>query len=265
MLNYETYIFDIDGTLLLQKTPISGAIEVLQYLRQRKKKILFVTNTPLATHRSIVKKLKQAGIWAYQEEVITPIDSLAVFLQAEHYIGTMIGLVGSRIRRHFVKKGWDVVAPDEANSFCSHVILGMNNDLKYHDFAIALQMLDRGAKLVLLNADLSCPTPFGRVPDTGAISKIFEACTEKKPIHVGKPSLWMQEVVRRKLTSLPAHCLFIGDSPFTDIATGQALGMDTFLVKSGVTAYHTNHSKPTYTYDHLLSMLKRGNTHSHLN
>lgn len=264
MLNYETYIFDIDGTLLLQEMPLPGAIEVLQCLRQRQKKILFVTNTPLATHRSIVKKLMQAGIWAYQQEVITPIDSLEIFLKAEHHVGALLGLVGWRIRKHLVKKGWTVVTPSEATSFCSHVILGMNNDLTYNDFAIALQMLDRGAKLVLLNADLSCPTPFGRVPDTGALSKIFEACTEKTPANVGKPSLWMQEVVRRKLTSLPAHCLFIGDSPFTDIATGQALGLDTFLVKTGVTAYHANHSKPTYTYDHLLSMIKRGNTHSHL-
>ncbi|MBA4537836.1 HAD-IIA family hydrolase [Bacillus aquiflavi] len=258
MLSYETYIFDIDGTLLQGSEALPGAIQLLQLLRTNEKKILFVTNTPVATNAAVAKRLHQVGIDVKEKEVITPIQGLQAFLCKEKSVRTILGLIDQYVRQEIAASGWDICGAHEQISSCSHVLLGMHNELTYNDLTIGLRMIDKGAKIVLLNGDLYCPIENGRIPDTGAISAVFEACSCIKPISVGKPSVWLQYVVKEKCESKSSHCLFIGDSPISDLAMGHALGMDTVLLKTGVTKYDDKKiaANSTYEFSSLTALLQ---------
>lgn len=257
MFCYETYIFDIDGTLLRGLEALPGAIEMLQFLREKEKKVLFATNTPLLTNRMIAEKLERAGIAASEREVVTPIQSVQNFLYNEECVGSILGLIASPVREELQKLGWDIYQTIEPDSSCTHVLLGMHDDLTYPDLTVGLQMIDKGAKLILLNSDLYYPTPAGRNPDTGALSAVFKSCTNAQPISVGKPSTWMQHAILKKCDRPVEDCLFIGDSPTSDIAIGRALRMDTILLKTGMTAYMNKQIEvnPTYEYSSLTDML----------
>lgn len=257
MKDYETYIFDIDGTLLAHHKPLPGAVEIIRFLRKGKKTIFFVTNNPFSTNEALAKRLNASHIEAYSSEIITPIQAVTSFLQEEKHVSTILALLDPTIRKYLELQGWRIVASEDKPDRCSHVLLGLHEQINYIDFAVGLQMLDKGAKLVLLNKDLFCPVENGRIPDTGALSAVFEKCCNEKPIAIGKPSIWMQKVLEKHVKSKPKQTLFIGDSPFTDIKIGRALKMHTLLVKTGVTNYQKGKVRSTYVHRSLEQTLRR--------
>src|SRR5690606_33207869 len=217
--------------------------------------VLFATNNPAATQTIIASNLQRLGLLAYPEEVITPIDAVHIFLEQEEKPLSILGLINPLVSAELVKRGWQVTPAPEGKLFkrYSHLLLGMNQALTYQDLAIGLKHLDKGSKLLVLNPDLFCPVPDGRIPDSGALSSVFEICTGREGIVVGKPTQWMQQAIESKLSAPPTQCIFIGDSPFTDIKMGLAMGMDTLFLQSGVSLFvkPPHDVQPTYSFTNL--------------
>jgi FMN phosphatase YigB (HAD superfamily) len=65
------YIFDLDGTLYLGERVLPYAVETIRALRERDKRVLFVSNKPLEPRQNYAEKLSHLGIPASAEEVIT--------------------------------------------------------------------------------------------------------------------------------------------------------------------------------------------------
>ncbi|WP_170885447.1 HAD-IIA family hydrolase [Bacillus alkalicellulosilyticus] len=254
MKDYDTYIFDIDGTIVREQTEIPGSINTLRTLRDKGKQLLFATNTPLFTKARLVEKLRNIGFAVEVEEIVTPIDALEFYFKEKNITPKLLPIVDVEVCGELQKRGYQLVA--STRDECTHVLLGMNKNITYQSYCDALYQLDNGSELLLLNKDLYCPTEDGRVPDSGALSAVLTSCTTKEPEHVGKPTKWMQQAIISRVTSTIATSIFIGDSLTTDIEVGKALGMDTCLVETGVASYQNRvNYESTYVMQSVANIL----------
>ena len=132
------------------------------------------------------------------------------------------------------------------------VVIGIDRYINYAKIAKATLYLQRpGVRFILTNDDLTYPTPAGLLPCAGSLSVIFSAACGRLPdVFIGKPQPFMFTCIRAMDSSiLPSSTLMIGDRLNTDIAFGNALGISTVLVETGV---HTRQDveksadKPTF-------------------
>ena len=100
----------------------------------------------------------------------------------------------------------------------------------------AIALVNKGAKLIGANPDITGPTESGIMPATGALIAPIEIATGKKAYFIGKPNPLM---LRHAMKSIGCHSeevAIIGDRMDTDIIAGIESYIDTILVLSGVTA-----------------------------
>ena len=110
-----------------------------------------------------------------------------------------------------------------------------SSDYNYEAVCKAVYFVQRGAKLVGTNADITGPTTRGIMPGTGALVAPIEMATGAKTYFVGKPN---PVIVRQALDRLGCHSkdtAIIGDRMDTDIVAGIESEFTTVLVLSGVT------------------------------
>ncbi|UOE94421.1 HAD-IIA family hydrolase [Alkalihalobacillus sp. LMS39] len=245
MKDYKTYIFDIDGTIVKQDEEVPGAIELVAYLKKQGKEVLYATNNPVTTKERIATRLNLLGFLVNANQIITPLDALELYFQESAIQPLFYGLVSQEVMTELQQRGFLFSSSD--NEKVTHVLLGMNKQLTYQHFCEALFLLDQGAELLLLNGDLYCPVPKGRVPDSGALSFVLTAYMDERPDSVGKPTKWMQRTILNRITTENRDCLFIGDSLQSDIQIGHAMGMDTCLVESGISDFRRKVSHSTIT------------------
>ena len=71
---FKSFMFDIDGTLMLGNIPIPGAARLLDVLREDKKPFFFLTNNSTNTHEEIAARLTKAGVRAEPDEIVSCSD-----------------------------------------------------------------------------------------------------------------------------------------------------------------------------------------------
>ncbi|MDD4998195.1 MAG: hypothetical protein PHI99_08575, partial [Syntrophales bacterium] len=67
---FQGYIFDLDGTVYLGERLIPGADKTIRRLRDKGKKVVFLSNKPLYTREDYAAKLTRLGIVTSPEEVV---------------------------------------------------------------------------------------------------------------------------------------------------------------------------------------------------
>jgi len=59
---YDYYIFDLDGTVWTDGILIEGALKTLTTIKEKGKKIFFLTNSSSSTRETYIERLKKVGI-----------------------------------------------------------------------------------------------------------------------------------------------------------------------------------------------------------
>ena len=85
----DVILCDCDGVLYLSQTRISGADEAIRKLRQKGKKVIFVTNNGAVSRKTAIAKLNKLGFEADADELFTPSFAVAQYLKAKHFTGTV--------------------------------------------------------------------------------------------------------------------------------------------------------------------------------
>ena len=78
---------DCDGVLYLSKTRIPGSDEAIRRLRERGKKVLFVTNNGSISRKLALAKLNGLGFEAEFDEIFTPSFVIAQYLKSKNFYG----------------------------------------------------------------------------------------------------------------------------------------------------------------------------------
>jgi NagD protein len=261
--NLQGVIFDLDGTLYLGDRALPGAVETLAELRQRGKRIVFVSNKPLEDRRAYAEKLNRLGIEAAVEQVITSAYVLGNYLRRSapdlcYYV------IGEANLRQELRSFGLTVAEDfpDQDAFqvidpagVQAVVVAFDRTLDYRKLNIAYQALMRGARFFATNIDKAGPMPGGAIPDAGATLAALEAITGRRlELSAGKPSPLILQAACAALDLPPEQCMMVGDRLETDIRMGKEAGMITALPLTGV-SQRSDVAAAQYPPDYVLETL----------
>ncbi len=219
---FENFIFDLDGTVWRWNYLIRGFERVYQILKNLGKNIYFFTDNTLLTQEGYVKKLQNFGIDAQKESVITPSLIACEILQ-----GKKVFCIGEGLITDLRKAGIKVT-----DSKPDAVLIGMDRTVTYEKLSRAVDMILNKAEFykasksnVFLNGEKI-------LPGTGAIAKVVELASRRKPVLLGAPSKYMVNYFK-SLNLNPERTVLFGDECDSDIALGNLLKYTTVLVTTG--------------------------------
>ncbi|MBY9078164.1 HAD-IIA family hydrolase [Paenibacillus sp. HN-1] len=264
MLSYETYFFDLDGTVFIGDALLPGVQKTLFHLRSLDKQLRFLSNTAIRTRAECRDRLEMLGLTADINEIVTAGYVSAVYFRELN--GPVRVLVSGERALRFELESEGVVVTDDPLE-ATHVLVGMDREFTYDKLHRAMRAVRAGAALIAANPDPCCPVADDLLPDTWSMVKAIEAAGGAQVQEIiGKPSAYYAAKVLEWSGAQSERCLMIGDRLDTDILFGASHGMRTALVLSGVTsldelaAYHIQPDYVWHSLDELLSLVAGNNT-----
>ena len=246
------FLFDIDGTIALGDSLLPGSAEFFREIKKRGGQFVFITNNSTKSIADYIKKFRQMGVSTDPRNFVTASTASASWLQ-QHAAGKIIYVLGTRslileLEGHGIRVTTNPDDPD-----ISFVLAAYDSELTYQKLSDTCRILQtRPVTFLATNPDLVCPVPFGYVPDCGSICQMITNATGQVPRYIGKPSTDMVDMALRENPFSKEETLVVGDRLYTDIACGNAAGVETALVLTGEarrtdTQIHTY--PPTYIFD----------------
>src|SRR5215467_12872123 len=254
---YDVALLDLDGTVYLGGSPISGAAEALAKAAASGMRLAFVTNNASRTPSAIAAQLTGLGVPARAGEVITSAQGAARLLTEHLPAGAPVLVVGGiGLRMAVRERGFRPVTI--AAEHPAAVVQGYTPDLTYSLLAEGGLAVAAGALFVASNTDSTLPTPRGRQPGNGSLIQVIATATGRAPLIAGKPEPPLHaEAVARTGARRP---LVVGDRLDTDIESAVRSGADSLLVLTGVThpldaVLASARHRPTYLAEGLAGLL----------
>ena len=229
------FVLDVDGTLVhragteLHVQP--GAAEVLSRIRASGRPFAIFTNGTYEPPEAFAAGLRSAGLDVADDELLTPLQSVRAYLDANRLDGG-VQLIGTEASREYLLRvGLPLVDGEGASAIFVATPAAV-------DFA----ELERAARAVLGGAELLtgsyAPAYAGAdgpifsrgAMMTAAIAKV----TGAQPVVVGKPSEAALQTISDRLGAPTDELVVIGDDLGMDVALGKLGGARTILVRSGI-------------------------------
>lgn len=227
------FLLDIDGVILIGKTPIEVAPDGVRMLRRKGAKVTFITNNSTRSRNSLLSELMSAGLDARREEILTTSYCAAKYLRSEQM--SQVYAIGEKgLVEELTSAGIELA--DEKTIRCDAVVVGLDRNLTYNKLATAQRLIGRGARFIATNADATLPTETGLIPGAGAIVSALTTCTGVKPIVLGKPETMLMQVALKVTRMSKERCAIVGDRPETDILMAKRGGCLGILVLTGISA-----------------------------
>ena len=236
------FICDMDGVIYHGNRLLPGVTDFVAWLQRENKSFLFLTNSSERSPLELQQKLARMGLEIGEEHFYTSALATARFIasQKPHASAYVIGapdvdavavtygpgLVGALYEAGIVMNDVD---PD-------YVIAGETNTYNYQTILKAVDLINKGARLIATNSDLTGPSEQGIIPACRALVAPIELATGKTAYYVGKPNPLMMRTGLRLLGVHSHEAVMIGDRMDTDIVAGIETGLDTVLVLSGCTS-----------------------------
>jgi NagD protein len=249
----ETWLTDMDGVLVHEEKAIPGAAEFIARLRESDCTFLVLTNNSIFTPRDLRARLHAAGIDLPESAIWTSALATAQFLSEQRPDGSayVIGEAGMTTALHNVGYVMTSSEPD-------YVVLGETRTYSFEAITRAIQLIEKGARFIATNPDVTGPSPGGSLPATGSVAALITKATGVEPYFVGKPNPLM---MRSALNQIEAHSettVMIGDRMDTDVLSGLEAGLRTFLVLTGSTpasAVERFPFRPSAVYDSIADVV----------
>ncbi len=230
---FKGFIFDLDGTVYRNDRLIPGADVVIRLLRERERKIVFISNKPIQTREDYASKLTRLGIPTPPDEVINSTFVMTNYLKRIAPQAKLFVVGETPFIEELREAGFKIT--DEPKEI-EYVVVAFDRTFDYRKLNIAFQAIKLGAHFVATNPDRTCPVEGGEIPDCAGMIAAIEAVTQKKvEVVAGKPSPLMIQAAMEIMGLRPEACILIGDRLETDIRMGKESGIATGIVLTGVT------------------------------
>lgn len=228
------FICDMDGVIYHGNQLLPGVKEFVEWLQKEEKQFLFLTNASSRSLKELQNKLYRMGLEIGEEHFYTSALATAKFLQnqAPGCSAYVIGDHGLYNALYDAGITINDVDPD-------YVVVGETVTYGYEHIITAMNLVNKGARLIATNTDITGPIEGGIAPACRAFVAPIEATTGKKAYYVGKPNPLMMRTGLQILGVHSSEAVMIGDRMDTDIIAGIETGLDTALVLSGVSTRET--------------------------
>lgn len=211
----DTFLFDLDKTLVLNGEPTRGAVECIQYV-QSKHKYNVITNNNKYTPMEIATSLQSCGIHIPVDLIRTPLVLIRDYLRESGVTNAFIW--GTPSAKEYLREFSSSMENAE-------ILVILYNDA--FDYAELTDLITTAMHkpYIISNIDLTYPDKHLIKPDTGITQHILQLCTGNVPLRVfGKPNVDMCCV------GDVSKCLMIGDSLLTDRKLAENLGAQFYHV-----------------------------------
>jgi glycerol-1-phosphatase len=228
---YDVALLDLDGVVYVGSHGVPGAADALAQARAAGMRLAFVTNNAFRTPEDIATHLRELGIEAAAEEVVTSAQAAARTLAEQLPAGARVLVVGGKGPRSAVlAAGLAVVSSADDEPVA--VVQGYAPDTGWRELAEAAVAIQHGALWLATNLDATLPSARGPLPGNGAMVAALRVATGVEPLATGKPDPAMhRESVLRSGAREP---IVVGDRLDTDIQGAARVGCDSLLVLTGV-------------------------------
>ena len=228
---YDLALVDLDGVAYRGPVAIPHAPESLTAARRAGMDIVFITNNASREPGTVAQQLVSLGIAASPHEVLTSAQAAAALLSDEVPAGSAVLVVGGPGLVTAVREaGFELVA--SADDAPTAVVQGFSPEVSWRELAEAAYAIQRGARHIASNLDLTLPGDRGLAPGNGSLVGAVVNATGTAPLSAGKPEPAMYRLaVERRGATRP---LVVGDRLDTDLGGARAAGYPGLHVLTGV-------------------------------
>lgn len=245
----DAFLFDCDGVLWRGSAPIPGAANMINLLRSLNKRVVFVTNNATNSRATYVKKLASQGITAVEGDIVTSAWAAVQYLK-QHDVAGKVYMVGEAgLQTELEAEGYQVSGMEhsdikglpsipEIDPETKAVVCGLDRYFTYYKMTYATMCCREipGCRFIGTNPDQTFPTDGAIIPGGGSLVTMLEAAIGRAPDAVcGKPSQDLLQTVLKTYNLDPSRTCMVGDRLSTDIVFGNAGGLHTLLVLTGIT------------------------------
>jgi glycerol 3-phosphatase-2 len=228
---YDLAMLDLDGVVYVGGHAVPGAPDHLKRARGDGMRLAFITNNASRPPERVAEHLRELGVEARTEDVVTSAQAAARLVADRFGAGSRVVCLGADgLRLALERAGMvPVGADDDAVAICT----GYGPDVRWADIMRAAVRIRDGLPWVASNTDVTFPAEFGVAPGHGVQVDMLRRFTGVDPVVAGKPERpLLDETVRRVGGERP---LMVGDRLDTDIEGAHRAGLESLLVLTGVT------------------------------
>lgn len=224
------FAFDLDGCVWAGAVLLPGAREFLAALRQRGKRLVFLSNNSRELPESVAARLESLGVEVSPKEVLTALELLGKEIGRRFGRTRVLALGVSEMAQALEAEGHSLVLVERWEE-ARVVAVGNDPSFDYAKLRAASRAVARGAGFVTVNLDPRLPLERGEFdPGAGALAEAIAYASGVRPIVVGKPSPSLFQTAIERLGCRAHEAAMIGDSLKTDVQGGLDAGMVTVWV-----------------------------------
>ena len=227
---HDAVLLDLDGVVYRGPHAVPGAVEALGAVTDAR--LAYLTNNANRRPETVVEHLRELGLPADVEDVITSAQAIAGVLARDLPAGSAVLTVGGDGLRAALDERGLVPVTDRHHEGVAAVVQGYAPDVGWRELAEASYAIESGLPYYVSNTDLTIPTAEGIAPGNGALVHAVRLATGVEPVVAGKPySPLFEETMARLGVTSP---IMVGDRLDTDIRGARTAGIPSLWVATGV-------------------------------
>jgi NagD protein len=226
----QCWLTDMDGVLVHEGQALPGAADFLQRLVEKQRRFLVLTNNSIFTPRDLSARLIRSGLQVPEQSIWTSALATAAFLADQQPGGSAYCIGEAGLTTALYEAGYTLTDTDP-----DYVVLGETRTYSFESITRAIRLVDKGARFIATNPDVTGPSPEGPLPATGAVAAMITRATGADPYFVGKPNPMMFRSAMNRIQAHSESTTMVGDRMDTDVVAGIEAGLETILVLTGST------------------------------
>ena len=224
--NIKGILLDLDGVLCIGKTPIPGASEAIQLMKEKEIPFRIATNFTTLSRTSLFTKLNSMGINVDEHHIISAAYAGVLKLRSMGSPSCEIFL------KEDTKNDYDEFQIDPISP--EVIVIGdLDDRWTFNIINNIFNKVLNGSKIIALHKGRYFQVSEGLQIDSGAFIKAIEYATSTTSEVVGKPEKAFFELALKDMNLAPEESMMIGDDIINDVEGAQLAGVKGVLVKTG--------------------------------
>ncbi|MFB9378879.1 HAD-IIA family hydrolase [Kineococcus gynurae] len=231
--DHDALFLDLDGVVYVGPRAVPHAVDALAHARAAGLRLAYITNNASRPPSAVAEHLRELGIPAEVDEVVSSAQAAAAHLAGTLPPGAPVLVVGGA----GLRLALEAVGLRPVSSLAEEpqaVVQGFSPDLGWRELTEGTHAVRSGLPYVASNLDRTVPHPGGPAPGNGLLVDLVSRAAGRGPdVVCGKPERPLfDEAIRRAGVRAP---LMVGDRLDTDLQGAVTAGLPGLLVLTGVT------------------------------